>query len=166
MTTEDHKITETVQYDEQTLFKVHSAIESVIGPGVNALSIITAMQNAGILFRERAAAPALCRCGEPAGLEHCDHCHNEPAAWPRLSSLRHCQSGARGSYSVTTSDPLVASDITKMSATGREVLVSCREPQPCLSGSLNGATAVVREALARLEDLHQAVHRIATEATQ
>lgn len=97
MTTEDHKITETVQYDEQTLFKVHSAIESVIGPGVNALSIITAMQNAGILFRERAADPALCRCGEPAGLEHCDHCYNDPPrghACPRCGIASPAREGA------------------------------------------------------------------------
>lgn len=50
------KITETVQYDEQTLFKVLEALRESLTEE-QALTAITAMQNAGILFRERAVEP-------------------------------------------------------------------------------------------------------------
>ena len=42
-----------LHYDEQTLFKVRHALVSGGVTDAQALDLITAMQNAGILFRER-----------------------------------------------------------------------------------------------------------------
>lgn len=50
----------------------------------NARAVYAAIAATGRLMP---APPPACRCGEPAGPEHCDHCHNDP---PRGHKCPRC----------------------------------------------------------------------------
>lgn len=62
------------------------------------------------------------------------------------------------------SDPLVVADVKQFGEAGRHVMVHCPEPGPCMDGRLHGCSAVVAEALTRLEAIHQAAHALREES--
>lgn len=59
-----------------------------------------------------------------------------------------------------SSSPLVVADVSRWGDTGKNVMVSCREPSPCLSGTLQGFSVVVNAAIDRIEAIHQSAHAL------